>query len=155
MNKQLRKMMVEAEGRHLTESEREQLRAYAATMGERLEAARRLEQAEARIVADAVEAFAARHADYFRATPEAREKTARDFALTLRYVGAAHVRDDADFFRTQFAAWIGTLLRDLVSAAVLIDGQEQLRASVERHLDPADARGFRRYLAIYIEELGR
>jgi hypothetical protein len=155
MNKQLRRMMVDAEGRYLSENELDQLRTYAASMGERLEAARRLEQAEARIVADAVDGFAARHPDYFRTTPEAREKTTRDFTLTLRYAATAHVREDAEFFRTNFAAWIGTLLRDLVSPQILIDGQEQLRDSLDRHLDAADARCFRRYLNIYIEELGR
>lgn len=155
MNTELRTMIVDAEQRFLSESEVARVRQYALTMGDRIAAARRLEQVEDAIVADAVERFAARHADYLAKVPASREKLARDMKLTLRYLAMAHVRDDMAFFRRNFASWISEILRAIVEPTVLVAGQKALRDALDARLDSSDARDFLRYLDVYIEELGR
>ena len=155
MNTELRRMMVEAEGRWLADAELARLRDYALALPARLDAARRLQAAEGIILARAGELFATRHAEYITRVPDAGTKVARDMALTLRYLASAHVRADPEFFKKSYAAWIGQLLLALVASDVLISGQECLRTAIEESLDPADARAFVRFLDMFIEELSR
>lgn len=154
MNHDLRKMIVRAEGRYLTDAEVAQVRDYAMNMPARIEAARRLEEREGQILERAAAAFLGNHADYAKRVPDAVEKTKRDMALTLRYLAAAHIRSDMDFFRRNYAEWISELLRSIVACEVLVSGQKCLRDALEEGLDPVDARSFVRYLDVFIEALG-
>ncbi len=153
MNTELRRVVVGAEGRYLSDEEAGKFREYALHMAARLEAARRLEAAEDGIVRAAAEAFLGKHAGYAGDVPEARAKTERDMRLTLRYLAAAHVRQDMDFFRRHYAEWIGELLRSIVEPEILVSGQECLKAAIEEALDPLDSRSFVRYLDVFISEL--
>jgi hypothetical protein len=94
MNTELRKMIVEAEGRFLSETEVARMREYAITMRTRLDAVRRLEGLDSSIVLGAVERFVAKQPEYVKKTPGAAEKARRDLTVTLRYLAAAHVRMD-------------------------------------------------------------
>ncbi|MCU0654018.1 MAG: hypothetical protein MUF64_01585 [Polyangiaceae bacterium] len=155
MNSQLRKMIVNAEGRYLTEPEAARIRDFALGLSARIEAARRLEAAEDLIVQTALAAFSAQHREHLQKTPDAAQKTARDFRLTLRYVAAAHVRRDPEFFQKNYASWTGELLRTLADPAVISSGNEHLRAALDATLDPADAREFLPYLDQFLAELRR
>lgn len=153
MNTQLRKMIVDAECRHLTEGELARLADYARGMGDRLAAMRRLQAAEEEIVEAAAARFCERHAKYVSSVPDAREKVKRDMKLTLRYVAQAHVRDDMEFFKRNYAEWIGALLKSIVAPDVLVDGQECLRAEMQARMEPPDSSAFSPYLDLFIREL--
>jgi hypothetical protein len=153
MNTELRKMIVDAECRHLNEAELAKIREYARGMGARLAAMRRVEDAEDRIIAQAADAFCAKNAAYVAKVPDARAKTARDMTLTLRYLAQAYVRQDMTFFRKNYAEWIGQLLKAIVASDVLVFGQLCLREAIDANLDAADAAELKPYLEVFIEEL--
>ena len=153
MNTDLRKMIVQAECRHLTETEMARLRDYASGMEARLQAMRRLEAAETEIVELAWTKLAEGQAAYVAKTHDVRTTTMRDLATTLRYVGQAHVRDDAQFFRRNYVEWSGPLLKATTPREVLVEAHDCLVAALATHLDPSDTEVFRRYLDMFAEEL--
>jgi hypothetical protein len=153
MNTELRKMIVDAECRHLNEAELARIREYARGMGARLTTMRRVEAAEEQIVGQAADKFCAKNQAYVQKVPDARAKTIRDMTLTLRYVTQAYVRQDMTFFRKNYAEWIGELLKSIVAADVLVFGQMCLRDAIDAHLDAADAVELKPYLDVFIEEL--
>jgi hypothetical protein len=155
MNTELRKMIVEAEGRYLHEAEQARIREWTSRLPSRLAVAARLSAAESEIVRDATARFLEANSEYANKVRDARAKTERDMRLTLRYCAAAHVRDDEAWFRRAYAAWIAELLSAIVEPELLAAGQDVLGEAVSAHLDPADARAIRRYVAIFAEELRR
>jgi hypothetical protein len=155
MNTELYRMIVNAEQRYLTDEEVAAIGEYALNMGARIEAARRLEQAEEAIVHDAIEACAKKYPEYMKRVPDAREKGVRDLKLVLRYLAAAYVRKDPEFFRRNFAVWVAETLRALIDKELLVDGQLFLRAAMEKHLDAVDVRAFTALQEIFIAELAK
>jgi len=153
MNTELRRMIVDAECRHLTETELARIREYARGMGARLLAMRRVEAAEDQIVKQAADKFCAKNAAYVGKVPDARAKTMRDMTLTLRYVTQAYVRQDMTFFKKNYAEWIGELLRSIVDSETLVFGQTCLRDAMDAHLDAADSSELKPYLDVFIQEL--
>jgi hypothetical protein len=153
MNTELRKMIVDAEARHLTEGELSRIRDYARGMGARLATMRRVEAAEDQILAQAAAKFCATQSAYVAKTPDAKQKVARDMALTLRYMAQAYVRQDMVFFKKNYAEWIGELLKAIVAPDVLVFGQTCLRDAIDANLDAADAADLKPYLEVFIEEL--
>ncbi len=151
MNTQLRQIMVQSEGRFLSDGESAALRQWAIGMAQRLECARRIESIEARLVATITETFHARVAE----RGQLQAKTASDVRAAIRYIATAHVRDDLAWFRTAYAEWVGESLRALAATATLTTLGEAIRAGIEEHLEPMDARALRPYLDCFDEELRR
>jgi len=153
MNFELRRTIVQSEGRFLSEQEAARIREYALNMKLRIACARRIQEAEDEIVKLASERFAKIHAEYLSRVQHARLKVERDYRLTLRYVAAGHVRDDMNFFRRSYAQWIAELLRPIVAQDVLVDGQICLKEACDERLDALDARAVLPFLDCFIEEL--
>jgi hypothetical protein len=153
MNTDLRRMIVDAECRHLNDAELARVREYARGMSARLAAMRRVQDAEEAIIRQASERFCAGQAAYVLKVPNAKQKVARDMTLTLRYLAQAYVRQDMTFFRKNYAEWIGELLKAIVQPDVLVFGQTCLRDALDAHLDAADAADLKPFLEVFIEEL--
>jgi hypothetical protein len=155
MNTELRKMIVAAEGRYLHESEIASVRSWAIELRARLDAVARLAAREDAIVEEAMERFLERHPDFHAGAREGRARGLRDFRLTLRYLGSAHVRDDEAFYRSHFSTWFAELLLPLMPAELLVESMRGLRDALESQLDAADGRCFVRYLDIFLADLER
>jgi hypothetical protein len=146
-------MIVDAEARHLNDTELGRIRDYARGMSARLATMRRVQEAEEQIVKQASERFCAGQAAYVVKVPNAKQKVARDMTLTLRYVAQAYVRQDMTFFRKNYAEWIGELLKSIVKSEVLVFGNTCLRDALDTHLDAADAADLKPFMEVFIEEL--
>lgn len=153
MNTEIKTTITQAEGRFLTDGEAETLRRFAVGMDGRLDAARRLEAAEDDIVEGALYRFFERHPDDSHAEADTRARFVRDLRLTLRYVAAAQVRDDGEWFRRQFAEWNAQTLKNIADATLLVAMFRTLAEEVEERLDPTDARAFHPYLDQFVQAL--
>jgi len=151
MNTQLRQILVQSEMRFLTDGEVGAFRQWAIGVTERLECARRIEALETSLVATSTETFHARVVE----RGQLQAKTASDVRAAIRYIAMAHVRDDLPWFRSAYAEWVGEALRALATSATLTTLGEAIRAGVDQHLEPLDARALLPYLACLDEELRR
>ncbi len=150
MNTELRSMIVNAEGRFLSDQEVDALREYATGMGQRLSAARRMQAAEERIYVRALE----RLGDV-RRLHGGRAEGIEELRHMLRRVALAHVRADLTHFVEAHAEWVAEQLCQLIEPAALVSSFETLREAMAEVLNEADTYAFEPYLHAFIEELRR
>lgn len=149
MNTALRKMIVEAEGRFLSEEEMGRIHAWASDTPERLEVARRAQSREHRLVERCMEALAS--AVPSAVTADASARTERDLRSILRYAISAHVREDMEWFRESFSEWFAELRCSFLPAEQVAGVARALRDVARDSLDGADQRA----LAPYLDEIVR
>ncbi|MEM1416478.1 MAG: hypothetical protein AAGH15_16325 [Myxococcota bacterium] len=152
MNTQLREMVVAAEGRHLGEAELARFREHAQGYGARLDAMRRVQDAEEGIVETALRRLEATQGSRLR-DPVVRQKAERDLEQTLRYAAQAAARDDLGWFQETFSEWHAEMLCALQPQPVMEDTFKALRDAVEERLDGADARALLPFLDDFLREL--
>ena len=150
MNKELRTMIVGAEGRYLAQPEMDAIRDYALGMPERLAAARRMQAAEAQILARALE----RLGDA-RKLHGGRGEGLDEMRNMLRRVALGHVRSDAAHFRETHAEWGAEQLCSLIEPSALVTTFEALGEAMAASLSESDLYAFEPYLHTFIEELRR
>ncbi len=151
MNTEMIETIRQAEGRYLTDSEIDVLRSYAVDFTQRLAAARGVEARERKIVDDAVERYLARR-------PEAagqRAAVEEELRTTLRYATQAFVKKDMAAFEKDFVPWFAELVLALAPREEVVQRHAFLKAALEEHLDPIDARKIAAYLETWIAELAR
>jgi hypothetical protein len=153
MNHALYKTMCDAECRYLTDSEMDAFRDWGGGMANRMDAAKRIEEREPAILMQACSLFFERNPE--ARTPEREERLRRELSTTLKFVAAAHIRDDLQFFRRSYAGWVGELLRTTGMAAQFAQAQQCLKVAIADGFDPFEAKAISKYIDAVVEELSR
>jgi enoyl-CoA hydratase/carnithine racemase len=148
MNTELRKMIVAAEGRYLSDAESSAIRAYASGLAERIAASRRMQAAEEQIVR-----LAEQKLGDLRKLHAGRSEGVEELRTMLRRVAMAHVRNDPEHFAEAHGEWVAEQLCQLIEPAALVKTFEALRDAVAETLSEADTYAFEPYLHAFVEEL--
>jgi len=104
------KVLTDAQGRYLTKEEEESILEQLKELPERLRVARAVSKIEEEAAAQATERMAAEYPDVMRAHKYSREKTHRDFLLTIRSCVHAMILGSTDHLDTKLLYWFRTIL---------------------------------------------
>jgi hypothetical protein len=155
MSMELRRMVVEAEGRYLTDTEIGRLREHALGFSTRLMAARQMEDLETSLVGQALDRLTRRHPEIGSRSAEVPRLLANVLRGSLKAVAAGHVRQDREHFRRAYATWVIPMARSVVDPKMLAEALGELRGAIDEQFDGSDARDIREFVEILIEEIGR
>lgn len=157
MNKQLERMLDQAEGRWFSDIETEKLLGYADGLVARLEIHRAVEAAEEAILNDAHAIILKRYAKVMQDQhgEAAAPKAKRDLGLVLRYASLAMVMRDPDFMMNKIACWLRTVLFALSDRARVTESMRALHEACRRNLTSEDAAELLPYVKMVVEEFER
>lgn len=111
MNRDIRGMLSDAEGRYLEPTEQSMLKEFAESLDTRLETMRAIQAKEGEMVEPAVQAVLEEHPEAARKHDKLEDKTRRDVTLVLRYCTMAMVRDDQSFLEEKLLHWFRTIIQ--------------------------------------------
>ena len=113
MNSEMRAILLESEGRYLTEEERQKLTDYIAGFQQRLEFVKLIEEAEDGAVRFCIENTRKRYPNFDKYHDKAWAKAYRDVQLTTRYATQAMLLDQRSLLEEKLLYWLRTILAGL------------------------------------------
>lgn len=135
------------EGRYPTADEAARIVAAARAVERRVAVVRALESKEAHIVKSTTDLMLQKFPG-FRERPLAAEKTSRDLSLTLRYIGHAILRNDAEFLREKILYWMQGIFASKGFGEVIRGTWEILVQVIVQALPKPDAEEVNRYVDV-------
>lgn len=113
MNTEIRTLLLESEGRYLTEDERQKVSTYMAKFQERLKIAEMVEEAEDSAVRFCIDNTRKRYPNFDKYHEKAWAKAFRDVQLTTRYAAQAMLLDEPKLLEDKLLFWLRTILAGL------------------------------------------
>jgi hypothetical protein len=148
MDKAIETLLRSAEGRYVSAEESRQILSIIATYERRLAICSSLQDKEATITQQTTELMLQKY-------PAFREKTQRDLALTLRYIGHAILRNDEEFLREKLLYWMQGIFVSKNFGETVRGTYEIMKRIVDKELPPQHASEVTRYLDVCISSCSR
>lgn len=146
MNREIRGMLSDAEGRYLEPTEQSMLKEFADSLDARLESMRAVQAVETEVVETVVETVMEDHPEASAKHDELEDKMRRDVTLVLRYCTMAMVREDESFLEEKLLHWFRTIIEAYEMGEYADTGYSTLVDACEQHLDDEHFRRLRPYL---------
>jgi Phycobilisome protein len=154
MDKAIETLLRSAEGRYVSAEESRQILSIIATYERRLAICTSLQDKEATITQQTTELMLQKY-PAFRERYLASEKTQRDLALTLRYIGHAILRNDEEFLREKLLYWMQGIFVSKNFGETVRGTYEIMKRIVDKELPPQHASEVTRYLDVCISSCSR
>lgn len=154
MNSSLTKLLADAEGRYLTNEESRSILEYSTSLPARLEALKKIESIEEKLVTETVN-YAFNQHPSMKQIPESYEKGLRDVTLVLRYCAQAMIRNDMRFLEDKLLFWLKTMFKSFSFEANFVkDTYIKLDQLCRKYLDEKEYQLLSPYIQECINVLG-
>ncbi|MEM9456449.1 MAG: hypothetical protein AAGF11_19870 [Myxococcota bacterium] len=153
MNSRMQAIVVESEGRYFSAEEHALFVRYTEGMGERVSQARAIQLAEDELLDKTQDRLLDRIGGLDVKSAE-HEALLHDLRVHLRYLAAAHVRDDMEWFSVKYADWAVELGLVRHEPQLLRASYDALGASLSETLESAELAAISPYHAEFMRQLG-
>ncbi len=154
MDAELDTMMRNAEGRYPSSEERRRAGEIIKAMEARFVTCASLEARETEIIKQTSELMLKKFPS-FKERYLAKEKTERDLAITLRYIGHAVLRNDVEFLRERLLYWMQGIFASKGFGETVKGAYEILKQVIATELSSRDALEVNRFVDICIQSCER